>query len=90
MKTCLFVGGPADGAWHSVDTSMPVWRVYVPREKPLEFDPSDTPMIAHDSYAIYKLVDFHFGNREIFIYQHVGMDLDPLGLLHHICKRYGK
>lgn len=90
MTRCLFVGGPEDGTWHDVDTSAPTWQVHTPAPMPSLHFSAETPAWNHESYAVYKPVDFHFGHREIFIYQHVEMHLDPLGLLHHLCMGYSK
>jgi len=90
MTRCLFVGGPADGTWHDVDTTAPTWRVHVPEPMPSIDFLSVPTVLSHGSYEVYKPVDFHFGYREILIYQHVEMKLDPLGMLHHLCRGYSK
>jgi hypothetical protein len=89
MRTCLFVGGPADGTWHEIDTNAPAWRVAVPLPMPVDWPPSEHPVCMSAS-ADYKPVSFHFGYREFFICQYIEMNLDPLSLLHHICAGYRK
>lgn len=84
MTACLFIGGPADGEWHHVDTRNEGWRVQsIPHLRTEPFGPNDDAIVTFENYFRHQLAEDDF-----FTYVYIHKSVHKWGILRALLRGY--